>query len=154
MSPTLTAFTSEVFYEGKLEAKAGLGAQRLEGAGAFDGSRLWLIPVEHEGNQSVSIEEVEAIDALVQTLLTPGVRWVDEHGMSRPLTEDDLRVVAPFNAQVNRLTERLGGQHVPVGTVDKFQGQTAAVVIYSMTTSRPEDAPRGMEFLYCAFRSS
>ena len=57
-------------------------------------------------------------------------------------------MVAPFNAQVNRLAERLAPLGVPVGTVDKFQGQTAAVVIYSMTTSRPEDAPRGMEFLY------
>jgi predicted RecB family nuclease len=148
MSPTLTAFTSEVFYEGKLEAKAGLEGQRLDGTGDYDGSRLWLIPVAHDGNQSASMEEVDAIDALIQTLLTPGAHWVDEHAVSKPLTGHDLRVVAPFNAQVNRLTERLAGRHVPVGTVDKFQGQTAAVVIYSMTTSRPEDAPRGMEFLY------
>jgi uncharacterized protein len=35
-----------------------------------------------------------------------------------------------------------------VGTVDKFQGQQAAVSVYSMTTSAPEEAPRGMEFLY------
>jgi len=35
-----------------------------------------------------------------------------------------------------------------VGTVDKFQGQEAPVVFYSMATSTPEDAPRGMEFLY------
>jgi len=74
--------------------------------------------------------------------------WIDEHGEAHPLTGADLRVVAPFNAQVNRLTERLSPMGIPVGTVDKFQGQTAAVVIYSMTTSRPEDAPRGMEFLY------
>ena len=47
-----------------------------------------------------------------------------------------------------RLTERLANRGVPVGTVDKFQGQEAPVVIYSMATSRPEDAPRGMEFLY------
>ncbi len=49
---------------------------------------------------------------------------------------------------MNRLTERLVARGVPVGTVDKFQGQEAPVVIYSMATSRPEDAPRGMEFLY------
>ena len=152
MSPTLTAFTSELFYEGKLASKAGLEAQRLEGTGRYDGSRLWLIPVEHEGNQSASMEEVAAVDALVQTLLTPGVQWVDEHGVAHPLTGHDLRVVAPFNAQVNRLMERLAGRDVPVGTVDKFQGQTAAVVIYSLTTSRSEDAPRGMEFLYSVNR--
>ena len=46
-------------------------------------------------------------------------------------------------------------RHLPgarVGTVDKFQGQEAPVVIYSMTTSSPEEAPRGMEFLYSANR--
>ena len=46
------------------------------------------------------------------------------------------------------LTERLEGAGARVGTVDKFQGREAPVVIYSMATSRPEDAPRGMEFLY------
>jgi len=54
--------------------------------------------------------------------------------------------VAPYNAQVSDLAERLPG--MKIGTVDKFQGQEAAVVIYSMTTSSPEEAPRGMEFLY------
>jgi superfamily I DNA and/or RNA helicase len=39
-----------------------------------------------------------------------------------------------------------------IGTVDKFQGQEAPVVLYSMTTSTPEDAPRGMEFLYSLHR--
>ena len=58
-----------------------------------------------------------------------------------------LRVVAPYNAHVNRLAATLDPLGVPVGTVDKFQGQTCAAVIYSMATSDPADAPRGMEFL-------
>jgi uncharacterized protein len=49
---------------------------------------------------------------------------------------------------VTRLAEALGRHGVAVGTVDKFQGQEAPVVIYSMATSRPEDAPRGLAFLY------
>ncbi|HTE48104.1 MAG TPA: C-terminal helicase domain-containing protein, partial [Gemmatimonadaceae bacterium] len=53
-----------------------------------------------------------------------------------------------YNAQVSRLSAHLAGTGVRVGTVDKFQGQEAPVVIYSMATSRPEDAPRGMEFLF------
>src|SRR5690606_4942614 len=72
----------------------------------------------------------------------------DEHGVERRLTASDLRIVAPYNAQVNRLSERISARGVPVGTVDKFQGQEAPVVIYSMAASSPEDAPRGMEFLY------
>jgi predicted RecB family nuclease len=167
MSPSLTRFTSELFYAGKLQAERRLEAQALRGTGRFDGSGLWLIPVAHDGNQNAAPEEVEAVADLVASLLNPdwcltsppspgetphpatdGPRWLDLHGVAHPLTAADIKVVAPFNAQVNRLTERLSPLGVSVGTVDKFQGQTAAVVIYSLTTSRPEDAPRGMEFVY------
>ena len=57
----------------------------------------------------------------------------------------DVMVVAAYNAQVNALKEALPG--VRVGTVDKFQGQEADVVIYSMASSSGEDVPRGLEFL-------
>lgn len=148
MSPTLTSFTSELFYEGKLTAKEGLEHQALAGVDALAGSKLWLVPVQHDGNQSASDEEVSAVVSLVERLLSRGSNWVDEDQAPRQLKSDDIRVVAPFNAQVNRLSEKLAPLGVQVGTVDKFQGQTCAVVIYSMATSRPEDAPRGMEFLY------
>src|SRR6266852_7329168 len=62
------------------------------------------------------------------------------------LTLDDILIIAPYNSQVFELQERLPGARV--GTVDKFQGQEAPLVIYSMTTSSHADAPRGMEFLY------
>ena len=130
------------------QSKPGLERQRLAGTGEFDGAGLWWLPVAHDGNQNYAMEEVEAVARLVDTFLAPGASWIDEHGAVRPLTAADLRIVSPFNAQVNRLAERLAGLDVPVGTVDKFQGQEAPVVIYSMATSRPEDAPRGMEFLY------
>jgi predicted RecB family nuclease len=148
MSPAICAFTSELFYEGKLDAKPSLAAQVLRGTSVLDGSHLWLVPVDHDGNQSACDEEVEAVTRLVDLLLQPASQWVDENGIAHAITPQDIRVVAPFNAQVNRLSDRLGARGVPIGTVDKFQGQTSAVVIYSMTTSRPEDAPRGMEFLY------
>ena len=72
--------------------------------------------------------------------------------MEHPLTPEDILVVAPYNAQVFRLRERLDGRGVRVGTVDKFQGQEAPVVLYSLTSSSADDAPRGMEFLYSAHR--
>lgn len=65
-------------------------------------------------------------------------------------TLDDILIIAPYNAQVFELQERLPGARI--GTVDKFQGQEAPIVIYSMTTSSHADAPRGMEFLYSANR--
>ncbi len=148
LHPAICAFTSEMFYEGKLESKPGLERQRLAGAGEFDGAGLWWVPVDHDGNQNYSIEEVDAVARLVERFLAPGATWIDEHGLVRQLTGGDLRIVSPFNAQVNRLAERVAAFDVPVGTVDKFQGQEAPIVIYSMATSRPEDAPRGMEFLY------
>ncbi len=147
MSPTLTLFTSELFYESKLTAKDGLERQVLNGVDGFAGSKLWMVPVDHDGCQSASDEEVDRGRRSGRTLLAPGSMWINEDGEAQQLNGSDIRVVAPFNAQVNRLAERLGPT-IPVGTVDKFQGQTCAVVIYSMTTSRPEDAPRGMEFLY------
>lgn len=148
LAPAICRFTSEVFYEGKLEPRPGLEQQRLVGVGPFDGEGLWVVPVEHTGNQNASLEEVEVVAQLVAQLLAPGAQWVNQRGETLPLTASDLRVVSPYNAQVTRLTTRLEPRGVPVGTVDRFQGQEAPVVIYSMATSHPEDAPRGMEFLY------
>lgn len=148
LHPAICRFTSEVFYDGKLEPRAGLERQRLDGTGEFDGAGLWWVPVSHEGNQNLSMEEVEEVARIIGRLLRDDVTWRDAEGVDRPLGPQDIRIVAPYNAQVNRLAERLTGTGVPIGTVDKFQGQEAPVVIYSMATSRPEDAPRGMEFLY------
>ena len=146
LAPAVCSFTSELFYAGKLKSLPSLAVQRLAETAVFDGAGLWWIAVPHDGNRSSSDEEVKAVAELVDQLI--GAKWVDQDGKTCPLTAADLRVVAPYNAQVNRLAARLQPLGVPVGTVDKFQGQTCAAVIYSMATSSPEDAPRGMEFLY------
>src|SRR5260370_14880338 len=86
------------------------------------------------------------IARIVEGLLKPNVKWFDRAGRGQRLKEKDILIVAPYNAQVSDLGARL--PKLSVGTVDKFQGQEGAVVIYSLTTSSPEDAPRGMEFLY------
>jgi superfamily I DNA and/or RNA helicase len=89
---------------------------------------------------------VACIAGIVDSLIQPGVNWIDDKGRSRPLRVEDILIVAPYNAQVSDLLLRMSQGRI--GTVDKFQGQQAPVVIYSLTTSSPEDAPRGMEFLY------
>jgi uncharacterized protein len=148
LPPSICRFTSELFYEGKLTSKPGLEQQRLSGAGELDGSGLRLVEVDHEGNRNSSQEEIEVVADLVAHLTAPGATWIDENGNAGQMRGQDVLVVAPYNAQVSRLADRLGGTGARVGTVDKFQGQEAPVVIYSMATSSPEDAPRGMEFLY------
>ena len=148
LAPAICKFTSEVFYEGRLSAHAGLERQVLTGTTPFEGAGLWVAPVQHEGNQNSSIEEVDEVERIVATLLRPASQWTDSKGIERAMTPEDVLIVAPYNSQVALLEERLGSNGVRVGTVDKFQGQEAPVVIYSMTTSAPEDAPHGMEFLY------
>lgn len=150
LHPAICSFTSELFYEGKLLPRAGLESQRLDGPTPFAGAGLFFVPVVHSANQNSSTEEVDRIAELVASLTAPGVHWVNRQGASAALTLDDVLIVAPYNAQVSALSRRLPGARV--GTVDKFQGQEAPVVIYSMTTSSPEDAPHGMEFLFSRHR--
>ena len=146
LHPKLCAFTSEVFYESRLHSREGLEDQRIEGHPWLGQSGLWFLPVQHDGNQNASPEEVDHIAALVESLMQPTVKFIDDKGQSRPLHWDDVLIVSPYNAQVSDLWKRL--PKAGVGTVDKFQGQQGPVVIYSTATSSPEDAPRGMEFLY------
>ena len=148
LPPSICAFTSEVFYEGKLHSKSGLELRELRHTGLIDGAGLWVLPVAHEGNQNCSPEEVDAIESLIDRLLATRGEWIEQKGIIAPIKPAHILIVAPYNAQVTLLTDRLGPRGIRVGTVDKFQGQQAPIVIYSMATSAPEDAPRGMEFLY------
>jgi len=146
LHPKITAFTSELFYEGRLHALPGLEKQVIRGAKHFDGAGLFYVPVAHTGNQNRSEEEVTVITKIVKSLVAPHVKKANEKGETSLVTSQDILIVAPYNAQVAAISEALPGYRV--GTVDKFQGQEAAIVIYSMTSSSPQDAPRGMSFLY------
>ena len=147
LPPALCDLTSELFYERRLRPHAGLERQALLGDTPFAGAGPWFVPVAHDANASASPEEVEAVARLVAHLTGGGVRWRDRDGAEHPLAPGDVLVIAPYNAQVADLIAHLP-RGARVGTVDRFQGQEAPVVIYSLTTSPPEDAPRGMEFLY------
>lgn len=152
MHPSICGFCSEVFYEGKLTARPELVHQRLSGAAPFDGAGLWLVPVEHVGNQNDSPQEVEAVTEIVTTLLNEKAHWVDAGETPHPITPADILVISPYNLQVMALQAALEPLGVTVGTVDRFQGRQAPVVIYSMASSSPSDASRGMEFLYSLSR--
>src|SRR5262249_4523121 len=147
LPPEICEFTSEMFYERRLAAHAAPGLQVVSGSGRFDGAGLWYVPVVHDANQSASREEVAVVAELFGALRNGALRWRDRESETHDLTLDDILVIAPFNAQVADLTAALP-EGARVGTVDRFQGQEAPIVLFSLTTSRPEDAPRGMEFLY------
>ena len=147
LHPDVCAFTSELFYEGRLVARPENAQQRLNAPDPLGGTGLRFAPVPHSGNQNESPEEVDKVAVAIEGLLKSGATWTDKEGETHPIALEDILVVAPYNAQVAALIERLpAGSRV--GTVDKFQGQEAPIVLYSMATSTPEDAPRGMEFLY------
>lgn len=146
LHPDICSFTSELFYEGRLRPKTGLETQEIRSKGIIRGSGLRYLPVNHQGNQSSSPEEAVTIQNLVTNILSSGTTWIDRDGIEHILQLEDIRIIAPYNAQVFEIQSRIPG--AKVGTVDKFQGQEAPIAIYSMTTSTHADAPRGMEFLY------
>jgi uncharacterized protein len=105
-----------------------------------------MIGVTHADNRGRSAEEAEGIAAEVDALLAGGT-FTDRDGATRPLTLDDVLIVAPYNAQVRCLRSVLP-PGARVGTVDKFQGQEAPIVFFSMASSTGDDVSRGMSFLF------
>ena len=147
LHPEVCGFISDTFYEGKLRPEKDNHRQDLQGHETITGPGVWLLPVEHEGRRNASMEEAEEIARMVGSLTSGSVTWTDRMGKTSPVTIDDILFIAPYNSQVTMLKTVLGGT-AKVGTVDKFQGQEAPIVFYSLSTSSPEDAPRGLNFLY------
>jgi predicted RecB family nuclease len=139
-------FTSELFYQKRLTSKPELQALSIVGNTKFHGAGLYYVPVTHLGRQTNSPEEVEIIKKIAESFLSDKIEWINKKGERALLTQDNILIVAPYNLQVKALMKALPG--FKIGTVDKFQGQEAAIVIYSTTCSSAEDAPRGMGFLF------
>ena len=153
MHPRICSFVSGICYEDRLHAFPETELRVLVPQNAQTvqiPAGLIFVPVSHEGNSQGSDEEVDRVSQLVDELLG-GVNYHDG-AQTRRLTEKDLLIVAPYNMQVRKLKQRLPA--LQVGTVDKFQGQEAPVVIYSMCASASEDCPRGMEFLFSRNRTN
>ena len=146
LHPDISAYTSEVFYEGRLHSHQGRDRLALVGLSPLSGTGIRFVPVSHSGQSNESPEEAAAVAELVRNLLDASPTHTDASGALLPLTEADVLLITPYNAQVRALSEALPGFRI--GTVDKFQGQEAPISIYSMATSSSEEAPHGMEFLY------
>jgi superfamily I DNA and/or RNA helicase len=145
MHPDVCRFISRAIYEDRLDSFADCANQRIEAPGRLTGTGIRYVPVVHEGNTRESPEEARSIAGLIDALLRG--QYFQTDGTSGPLASEDIMVVAPYNAQVRCLREHLA-KGVKVGTVDKFQGQEAAVCFFSMATSSGEEIPRNLEFLF------
>ena len=145
MHPDVCSFISTSMYDGRLEAEQRCATQSLSSRG-LSGTGVRYLPVDHEDNRQSAPEEAERIAIEVERLLDGGT-VVSCDGNERPLTPADILVVAPYNMQVRAIATRLDGR-ARVGTVDKFQGQEAPVVFFSMASSSGEDVPRGLDFLF------
>lgn len=148
MQEELCNFVSEAVYEGRLHVDVRAKKRKLIAPGGYDSniskaSGVLFIPVEHEGNTQSSAEEVEVIRGLISDLCSFRL-GVD--GEETDLQKSDIVVVAPYNMQVRALKNVHSADRV--GTVDKFQGQEAAVVIVSMCASDGSESARGMQFLF------
>jgi uncharacterized protein len=106
-------------------------------------SGIQFINVEHEGNTQASFEEIDALEDTTGKLLNSEINLA---GQVRQIVEEDILIVSPYNLQVYEIGKRLG-EKFRVGTVDKFQGQEAPIVIVSLAASNYEDAPRGLDFI-------
>lgn len=149
MDSALCERVSWLSYDGALASAAATAGRALQGVAPG----VVSYPVEHAGCSVRSVQEAQAVVDYVRELL--GRKWVPAAGAEpRPLAAEDCIVVAAYNAQVDCVREALiaagladsSGAGVRVGTVDKFQGQEAAVVLVSLASSRV-DSGRGAGFV-------
>ena len=149
MHPDVCRFISDAVYDGRLEPEPQNAKRALllepDAHCALAPAGVKFIPVEHDACSQRSQEEADVVNELVESLLEQ--RYQDKNGNEHRLTLENILVVAPYNMQVKLLKQVLP-EGARVGTVDKFQGQEAEVVIISMTTSSGDYLPRFISFLY------
>lgn len=150
MHSAVNQFVSKHIYEGKLDALPANDNRIIRVPDGYQGvlkkeAGIIFVPVLHEGNTQGADEEVTRIQELAKELI--GREYTEDGGAIRPLDWGDMMFIAPYNHQVSKLKSALGSQ-VKVGSVDKFQGQEAAVVFLSMCASDASESLRGLEFLF------
>ena len=146
LHPDICDFVSKKVYEGRIAAiddnkkrviKPCLNSKYLKPSG------IQYIELDHYGNEQASPEEVEVIKNIIQELLSSEKIGYEE----KKISERDILIISPYNHQTRILQDALTTKY-QIGTVDKFQGREAPVVIISMASSDVESSPRGIEFLF------
>lgn len=149
MHPSICQFISDAVYDGRLDSGPDTHKQVLKLSHSahplLRTNGIVYVPITHTDCSQSSHEEATLINSLIVELLNES--YVDNEGVEHPIKLEDILVITPYNAQVNLLIgECPAGTRV--GTVDKFQGQEAPVVLFSMVTSSSDDLPRDIGFLF------
>jgi len=148
MHPKVCQPISDLVYESKLfsdEQTAKQSVEHKENSLNLNANGIQFIPVEHQNNTQSSYEELTKIKGILRQL--EGSELVDNKGIKRSFTRSDVLIVAPYNMQVELLKNNLSSDY-QIGTIDKFQGKEAQVVIVSMASSMAEESARGVDFLF------
>ncbi|MDD3001220.1 MAG: TM0106 family RecB-like putative nuclease [Candidatus Riflebacteria bacterium] len=149
MHPHICSFISSAVYEDRLSAHPKTSRQRISYQSpapyGLKECGIQFLPVEHSGCSQSSEEEGAVINELIKFLTSQ--KYVDGDGEKGNMELGNIMVITPYNAQVNYLKSILP-DGTAIGTVDKFQGQEAEVVLFSMVTSSSEEMPRNIEFLF------
>jgi uncharacterized protein len=133
MHPAINAPVSNLSYQNKLHSHPDTNGNVVEGVAPG----LIAVAIDHKANDSSSVEEAEAVLEIAKA-------------QAAKLGAPEVLIVAPYNAQVDLIRKMLDEEgliEVAVGTLDKFQGREAMVVIVSLAASSALDAPRGLDFL-------
>ena len=149
MNKKINAFISAAFYDGRLVSHDDTFNRELiiedySSSIQFPDEGIVLIETNHENNAQNSDEEILIIKKIYNFLLNQKIKIKEK---TRKLVIDDILVIAPYNVQVNNLSEQLPEGN-RTGTIHRFQGQEAPISIVSMTASDDENAPRGINFLF------
>ncbi|USA63289.1 TM0106 family RecB-like putative nuclease (plasmid) [Qipengyuania citrea] len=149
MHPDICGFISDAVYDGRLKAHPDCACQRLHLQPGHDPALaehgIRFVAMDHTGCGQRCDAEVARVKELVENLI--GTGFTDRKGETGTIGWENILIVAPYNMQVNALAAAVPA-NARVGTVDKFQGQEAEVVIVSLATSTPDDLPRHVEFFY------
>ena len=147
-------FISESFYDSRLKSHEITKLRSVDlKSDKFKNEGIFYYPVEHEGCSQRSDEEAEEVEKIYSEIIGKPFKSLDENGkeIAGKISTDDIMIIAPFNAQVNNIKEKLKnkfGNDTRVGTIDLFQGQEAKIVIISMTSSDAESLPRHIDFFF------
>ena len=147
LHPNINDFISENFYEDRLIINQENAIRKIDYKknSLIKSEGIHTILMDHKDRSQTSEEEFKIIKKLVNELV--GCNFTDFDKSERKITLNDILIISPFNAQVNFLKERLD-KYAKIGTIDKWQGAEAPVVIISMTSSSVEDLPRNKKFFF------